>query len=58
MVVTESGMARVFSKASYKHGSFTDSVRQSVFASVRPPLEISVKEPVIGFVFSKVLVLY
>ena len=58
MVVTGSGMACVFIKASYKHGSFTDSVRQSVFASVRPPLEIAVKESVIGVAFSKVFVLY
>ena len=61
MVVTESGMAVVFSKASglsHKHGSFTESVLQSIFASVRSLFKMSVKESVIGFVLSKVLGLY
>ena len=61
MVVTVSGMAVVFSKASglsHKHRSFTESVLQSIFASVRSLFKMSVKESVIGFVLSKVLGLY
>ena len=61
MVVTESGMAVVFSKASglsLKHGSFTESVLQSVFANVRSLFKMSVKESVIGFVLSKFSGLY
>ena len=39
-------------------GSFTESALQCVFARFRPLLEMSLKDSVIGFAFSKVLGLY
>ena len=66
MAVTESGMQFVFKKAkglSYKHENFTNDSDKvwatvCVWWSFKPLLEISAKESVIEFVFSKVLGLY